>query len=441
MSRIHCVRWRRIGSQDGQALVFVAASMVMLFAMAAFAIDTGRILQTRRQLQASTDAAALVGALELPDTAAARAAANSYSGIAGGKNARAGHDPVTMQSGYPQTKCLATTGVHCDPHNAIVVKTQATVPTFFGRAIGVTAITVTATATAGMKGGVPRPMDIAIVLDTTASMNTPCTAAVAGVANPTRLECALAGVRALLTALWPCSPSLLTCGPASGGRVAKPVDEVALMAFPGLKGSTPLSHEWDCSNNITSAGIAPYGDSPSFSLVGLSGDFRASTTALLNGASSVLVKAVDWGSGNTCSSSAYGLESPGGVGTYFADAIGQAQVLLESTGRADAQDAIILLSDGDANYAGVANPCRAAVTAAQAAATSRTWVYSIAYGALGSGTCTLDSPAISAYTTMQRIASDSSKFFNQPDPDDLTEIFRRIVMDMTTTRLLRDDVR
>jgi hypothetical protein len=78
------------------------------------------------------------------------------------------------------------------------------------------------------------------------------------------------------------------------------------------------------------------------------------------------------------------------------------------------------------------------VTAAQNAKAAGTWIYSIAYGASASGTCTRDSPAISSYTTMQRIASDSAKFFNQPTAGDLTTIFQHIVIDLTKSRLVSD---
>ena len=51
---------------------------------------------------------------------------------------------VTMASGYPVLKCFTSTGVTCvsgmsgrPSANGIQVKQQATVPTFFGNAIGV----------------------------------------------------------------------------------------------------------------------------------------------------------------------------------------------------------------------------------------------------------------------------------------------------------------
>ena len=61
----------------------------------------------------------------------------------------------------------------------------------------------------------------------------------------------------------------------------------------------------------------------------------------------------------------------------------------------------------------VNDQCQQAVDAADAAATAGTWVYSVAYGASTSstGSCSTDSPHISACTTMQNIASDSKKFY------------------------------
>ena len=148
------------------------------------------------------------------------------------------------------------------------------------------------------------------------------------------------------------------------------------------------------------------------------------------------MKAVDWSSGAGCSSGSYGLESPGGQGTYFADAITQAQTALVSTGRSDVQNVIILLSDGDANYDGVSNPCKAAVNASKSAASAGTWVYPIAYGATGGG-CDNDS-GITSLQTMQQIASEPSKFFNQPSAGDLTTIFKQVAVSLTTTRLVND---
>jgi len=427
--------------ERGQALIFAAVAMVGVFAVSGFAIDTVQVLQLRRELQASTDAAALAAAQVLPDSAGAIATANSYSSIAGGINRRPNHPTVTMVSGYPTTRCMTSSGVPCNPHNAVVVRQQSDVPTFFARILGLSSVHITASATAGMRGGVPKPLDVIVIMDTTQSMNDPCSSSVPGVSNPSLLDCSKAGVRALLTGLWPCPDSLTDCGPIdSNGHVEKAVDEVGLMTFPGLKASTNVNKEFDCLTNIASSEIARYENSPVYLIVPMVSDYRTSASSGLNGGVSKLVKAVDWANGNTCTSAHYGFENPG-IHTYFADAITTAQSILVSSGRESAQNVIILLSDGDANYATFSNPCQRAVNAAHAATAAGTWVYSIAYGASTStsSSCTVDSSPISAHTTMQNIASDSTKFFDQPSAGDLTEIFRRIVLDLTTTRLFPDD--
>ena len=425
--------WR---DERGQTLVFVGVALVALFAMTGFALDMATIVQMRRELQASSDASALAGAQLLPDSTNAIATAKNYSGIKNAKNTYPGKPVVTMDSGYPVTKCLSTTGVPCNPVNAIVVRQVAAVPLFFSRVVGWSSMNVKATATASAKGGIPTPLDILLILDTTSSMNNSCSGTVSGVSNPTRLDCALAGMRALIGALWPCPPSLQTCGTVTNGNVAKAVDELGLMVFPGLKAATPKSWDYDCSNNLNKNDLAPYGSSPVYNIIPLSSDYKTSSSGALNGANSNLVKAVDWSDGVGCNTGAYGVESPGGQGTYFADAITQAQSTLSSTGRANVRDVIILLSDGDANYNGVSNPCKAAVNAAKSAANSGAWVYSIAYGA-GSSGCDNDT-GITPLQTMQQIASDSSKFYNQPSAGDLTTIFKQVAVTLTTTRLLND---
>jgi hypothetical protein len=320
--------------------------------------------------------------------------------------------------------------------NAIEVRQQVTVPMIFARVLGISSITVQARATAGMRGGYMPPLDVMIVVDTTGSMDGSCS-------STTRLGCAKAGVRTLLQSMWPCGQNLASCGAVDGtGNVANPIDKVGLAVFPGLLASTAMSQEFDCANNVSAAEISPYGASPVYTIVGLSSDYKTSAnTTTLNGAVSNLAKAVYWGDGAGCGSGSYGLENPGGQGSYFSDVIASAQNTLTSTGRAQIQDVIIFVSDGDANqYAGgPSNPCASAVTAADAAAAAGTWVYAIAYGAATSGGCADDSSSITPYQTMQGIASDSSKFYSAPSNGTLTAIFQKIADDLTTTRIVSDD--
>jgi len=169
------------------------------------------------------------------------------------------------------------------------------------------------------------------------------------------------------------------------------------------------------------------------------------------------VKAVDWQNGNTCSSSKYGLQDPGGAGTYYAGVINEAQSNFSAlTG---SMNAIIFLSDGAANatqsdfVSGTSstyytNDCQQAVTAAQNATKAGTLVYSIAYGSStsASNSCTTDSPAISGCTTMSEIASNLTMFYSDdadgcqssdnPNLTSLNEIFAAIGYTFAFTRVL-----
>lgn len=228
--------------------------------------------------------------------------------------------------------------------------------------------------------------------------------------------------------------------------------------------------------------LSPYGTPttfpPYFTIVQPSSDYRTSDSNGLNGASSEIVQAVDWQDGNNCTSGQYGIQDPGGEGTYDAGVITEAQSDLSAiTGtRASMQNAIILLSDGAANAqcnAGTGsycssnsqftsttpasygqNQCQQAITAAQKATATqnsadlKTWVYAVAFGALttAGNSCTTDSPAISGCSTMQQIASDSTKFHSDDANGcassahsgitSLGQIFQTMTYDFGTTRLL-----
>src|SRR6266566_1773161 len=147
----------RAGNEKGAAIIIVALSCFLLLAISAFAIDVGYILQAQRDLQGTADAAALAGAQLLPDTAAAISTARAYSAISGGKNFRPAYPNVTMATGYPQTKCLTSTGISCGTTNAnaIIVKEEETLTALFAGVLGFPAITITATSTTSMRGGVP----------------------------------------------------------------------------------------------------------------------------------------------------------------------------------------------------------------------------------------------------------------------------------------------
>ena len=212
---------------------------------------------------------------------------------------------------------------------------------------------------AAMKGGTPTPANIMMVVDSTASMgntDNKC-ASDTGISSPTREDCSKYGVRTLLKNLAPCPGGTTSCASASV------VDQVTLLTFPGLVSSSDAQYDYNnCGNSFSSSYIAPYAGPPSsqppyFSIVQNASDYKSSSTTL-NGSSSDIVKAVDWTDGNSCTKTQYGIQNPGGEGTYYAGVITEALANLTAiTGaRAKMQGAIILLSDGAAN-ATWCSPC------------------------------------------------------------------------------------
>ena len=232
--------------------------------------------------------------------------------------------------------------------NAIVVSMQATIPLVFGGFVGRSTKTITATATAGVRGGVGKSANVMMIVDTTASMNTSDPGC--SVSGATRLTCAEAGARTLLQAF---NPSIVSVG---------------LMVFPGVNNTTSAGYDYACSGS-SSPTIASYAaTSPLYQIVGFSTDYKTSPTATTLNASSNLVKALG-GGGSGCK----GLQAIGGYGTYYAGVIAAAQAALVAK-NPNAFNVIIFLSDGDANASSsnvpsgkAVNQCHEGITAAQAA--------------------------------------------------------------------------
>lgn len=427
--------WR---SRRGATAITITLLMPLLIGMAGFVVDVGHIIYIQRQLQSATDAAALAGAHDInccsTQPGKADITATTYSAVVGDKNALPSGVNATMVSGYPLLKCFNSTGVSCsgpDNANGIEVRQQAVVPTWFASVLGFTSFTVGATSTAGATGGPPKSLDIMLVLDTTASMNTADSSC--SIAGATRLTCAEAGVRTLLTSL------------------SAKADQIGLEVFPGVSNSS-TQDDYACgkSGNPT---VVAYKSAPTYGILGLGNDFKSSGSSSLS-ANSNIVKAS--GGAPSCP----GMIAVGGVGTYFADAITTAQNTLTSTGRAGVQKVMIILSDGDAgassanmNASAYHNQCQEAVNAAKAATTAGTWVYTIAYGSPTSSgsSCATDTPPISACTTMQNMASQATYFYSdqtggtsactstaQPTAD-LVGIFSGIGSSFGTPRLIPDN--
>ncbi len=404
---------RRLRHERGQVLVWIVVSSIGLLAMTGFVIDVGHMFNAHRELQASTDAAALAGAQDLPDPSLATTTAHQFSASPGGKNTYVDLPGVATNV---TTKCLTSAGLRCAPVNAIVVEESASVPMFFLRVVGINSVDIKARSTAAMNGGNPLPLDVMIVLDRTGSMCQPCT----------KMTNAKNGVLAFLSAMNPT------------------IDKIGLAVFPPAPGgaacASPSSASYDNASN-------PY------VVVPLSSDFRTSPTGPLN-PSSQLVQTTN-------------CLSPGGI-TSYATAIDQAQATLASTGRPYAQDVILFFTDGEANYGPMyygnaspyrTQPCGQGIASGSSAQSSGTWIYGIVYdtnqstrckgwaaspascagGAAQQFNCD-ERPTITAYSAVQQIVGDPTKFFYQPIPGDLTTIFERIALDLSGPRLVDDDM-
>jgi Flp pilus assembly protein TadG len=452
--------WRLWRSRRGAVAPLVAASAVVLFGMAGFVLDVGAAMATRNRLQASTDAAALAGALEITAncgsgsgsctaTQVKNAAIGYSSGSSGGVT---GNNPipgitVTAVSAVP--KCFTSTGVSCSfasGANGIQVTQTASVQTTFARIFRLNSIPVSTTSTAGAVGGVAKPLNVMIIIDTTGSMSNPDP----NCGNVTKLTCALEGARTIMETL---SPS---------------VDNIGLMVFPPLTSSTPLADDYNCGATLKGYGqpganIAEYGTQAitsssnnygGYQIVALGNNYRPSGSAQNSplSSSSNLVTAAGGGSG------CLGVQNPGGTGTYYADAITAAQNALAAEAQPNSQNVIIFMSDGAANATSSNNhivaakgsgECYAAYQAAQAAAAAHTWVYSLAYDSQSTGCTTDSSPWNSPCYTMQQIASDPTKFFSDnsagsacpsgANPSSgLVNAFQGIAIQLLPPRLLPD---
>jgi hypothetical protein len=372
---------RFLMEERGQALPVILFGLTAFLGFAGISIEVGHGYYAVQMLQASTNAAALAGAALLPNQTTAATYATNYSSIATDKNA---NGVLSVQStGISTTFSCSTTvsnwGTPCQTSNGdysssganvMIVTQTAAVPTWLAGMFGVPNFNITAKATAAMAGGQYTPDNIAIIVDTTASMssNDPGTQTACG--GKSQIACALLGAQTLLAELNPCS-SGTTCTSGS-----KPVNTVSLFVFPSVLGTT-ASKDYICptSNptiepytfqNVTTGGLnlnppATY----AYKITNWATDYRTSVgTQTLNPASQIVIAVGDSGVGG-CK----GISSPGGYGTYYAQVIYQAQAALiaEQGLYPGSSNVMIILSDGDAtacatnaNTAGSSGACNSA---------------------------------------------------------------------------------
>jgi hypothetical protein len=492
--------------QHGQMLIMSAIALMLLLAVASLAVDFAQVYLGYHQLKMSTDAAAMAGAENLstlsPTYATVQNTALLYSSVntTGNTNIFNNLRNVAMASGYPLPECLTTLanapwGIACvslsgapkgsgGTANAVQVKQQATIPLSFAGLFGMGSVTVTATSTAAMRGGLPPPYNMAIILDTTASMGstedggTNC-------ANPyTKISCALMGVQTLMVQLAPCQGGVYNC-------TSNPVDQIAMYTYPPVQASTDAAeycgggtiktvHYYKNAADGTvlpNGSKLPDGTTPpaaSYQIVPAPGtgsflyDYLSAANTL--NPTSDLVLATNT---NSKSGSPNCITTPGGSGTYFAGVIYNAQAALAAAqlARPVSTNVMIILSDGDANsqssemipeicdskgknctydsggvYFSPQNECQQAVTAAKAATAAGTTVFSIAYGSSTSG-CSTDTSGITPCSTMSNMASTAQQFYTDATSGKggctsgqsvtkLSDIFTSITNQLNTAKLI-----
>ncbi|MGD0628884.1 MAG: pilus assembly protein TadG-related protein [Terracidiphilus sp.] len=420
---------RALKEQRGQVLPWVALMMGLFLGMGAFVLDVGHAYICYHQLQAATDAAALAGAKQVYYSTALSTATN-YSGSTGTSGAPNNYPSlqnVTIVSST--TKCLSTIvamGILCEgPNtaNAVQVVQSATIPTFFAQVFGINQLKLYATATAAK--GKPVPLNVALLIDTTLSMDDED----ANCGN-TQLGCAMSGAQTLLAGL---APTL---------------DAVSVFTFPNVSPAT-VSNDTSCSPpqslnpsfySYPTAGLAtsvPYtfptipstastgytvSNGGTYQITSFSNSYRNSNASTTPNANDPVVQAVGQPAKNGNPAVGACLAPPnqaGEFGTYLAGVIYAAQAALAQEKAAEISalpvnsptpiNIMIILSDGNTNaspYYGFSNQfftpnvtlntngvypagdgdCGQEVVAATTAKGDGTQIFTIAYGSPATGT-------------------------------------------------------
>ncbi len=436
---------RFLKNERGQTAVVVVLTGATMIALAAASVDIGHVYYAYQKLVASTNAAALAGAQAMPNTTQASTNVTTYSAQSNGLNANPMLQNVVAT---PTFLCLntvsGTLNVACETasgasggYNALSVTQTATIPLWFGGLIGMRQMNVSATAKAAMRGGQNAPWNIAIILDATPSMGYQDN----GVqCSGTQLYCAQKGIQTLLNDLYPCALGQ-TCSSSTSY-----VDSVTLFVFPAVTTSTAYK-DYTCNAGLPTAVAYTFPDPPSntilptgdtYQVVTWANDYKTTDTAASLNTSSHIVIAGGGKSGCSGVSTRY-------EWTYYAQVIYAAQTALaaQQAANPNSQNAMILLSDGDATacasnaytaggacttspisliasegtlngtgtsttnpshyndptYPSALGECGQAVLAAQAAAQAGTAVYTIGYGAPKTGSCLSDRTYSASVTT------------------------------------------
>ncbi len=474
---------RLLKEDSGQLLPWMAFLISLFLGMAGITVDLGHAYVCYRELQTSTDAATLAGAYAMTASnatvASVTSAVNGSSSLTTGANGNLNLPSVTVT---PTLRCVTDSTLVQAPcsasptgDNVIQVVQTSAVPTYFIRGLaffGVKAaasIPISAMATATTLSGKNTQVNVAMVVDTTASMGSQDSDVNC---NNTRIHCALSGVQTLLQQLTPCTASTSNAKSTCVG-----FDQVSLFTFPNVSAST-ASNDTSCPSS--NPGIVPYstptpganwtaptGSGATYQITNYLDDYTSNNQkgGTLNSSSALSIA-----TGASGKSNCNGMQTPGGDGTYYAGVIYSAQSSLMAAQAANpgSQNIMIILSDGDANsskiasakhsgnvYGSLDDQCQQAISAAGYASGQGTAVYTIAYGASSSG-CSSDTSGplagISPCVAMQDMASSASNFYSDANASQnkgqcasansfsLNSIFTSIAAKFTNARLIPNGI-
>lgn len=445
---------RALKDQRGQVLPWVALLMVLFLGMTGLTIDLSHAYVCYRELQASTDAATLAGAYAMTLSGATSTTVTNqvkaYSslltgaGTTSGAGANADLSLPGVTLGTPSLKCINSSvyvDVPCTASptgdNVIRVTQSATVPMYFigalkalGNSSTAASITLNTTSEAAIMSGNNTAQNIAVIIDTTASMKNNDSDASC---NNTRIYCALQGVQTLLKSLTPCST-----GSTSSNCVGA-YDQVSLFTFPNIQ-ANQASKDTTCPSSnpaipsytyvpipstSNTTWTAPTGTTGTYQVTGYLDDYSA-TNAANGGLATSSALGVASGA-STCN----GLQAPGGDGTYIASAMYAAITSLQAAKNANplSSNAIVLLSDGSsssskfgsgfntsgATYPSTVDQCTQMVAAGAFAKSVGITVYTVAYGASSANSdCPTDtgSYATNPCAALLATASSASDFYS-----------------------------